>query len=73
MFNPATASVSTFAPSFETAAVSLKVVPITLPVHSDGEIEAAIIGLGREPRGGLVGLPDACSGPSWISARMRSH
>ena len=27
---------------------------IILPVHSDAEIETAIIALGREPRGGLV-------------------
>src|SRR5262249_55606844 len=27
--------------------------------HSDGEIETAIIALGREPGGGLVVLPDA--------------
>jgi putative ABC transport system substrate-binding protein len=41
-------------PHFETAARSLKVVPITAPVHSDVEIETAIIALGREPGGGLV-------------------
>ena len=41
-------------PSFEAAARSFKVVPITAPVHSDAEIETAIIALGREPRGGLV-------------------
>jgi len=45
-------------PSFETAARSLKVVPIIAPVHSDAEIETAIIALGREPRGGLVVIPD---------------
>jgi putative ABC transport system substrate-binding protein len=28
------------------------------PVHTDAEIEAAIIALGREPGGGLVVLPD---------------
>jgi putative ABC transport system substrate-binding protein len=37
MFNPETAPVSTFMPSFETAARSLKVVPIMAPVHSDVE------------------------------------
>ena len=58
MFNPDTAPVSVYMPSFETAARSLKIVPITAPVHSDGEIEAAIIALGREPGGGLVVLPD---------------
>src|SRR6516165_10607215 len=45
-------------PSFETAARSLKVVPITAPVHSDAEIETAIIALGRGPGGGLVVMPD---------------
>ena len=32
--------------------------PIITPVHSDVEIEAAIIALGRETGGGLVALPD---------------
>jgi putative ABC transport system substrate-binding protein len=41
-------------PSFETAARSLKVAPSTAPVHSDVEIEAAIVALGRESGGGLV-------------------
>jgi putative ABC transport system substrate-binding protein len=58
MFNPDTAPVSSFLPSFETAAQSLKVVPIPAPVHSDVEIETAIIALGREPGGGLVIMPD---------------
>ena len=44
-------------PSLETAARSLKVVPITTLIHSDAEIEAAIIALGREPGGGLVVMP----------------
>jgi putative ABC transport system substrate-binding protein len=46
-------------PSLETAARSLKIVPITAPVRSDVEIEAAIIALGREPGGGLVVINDA--------------
>ena len=46
-------------PSFETAARSLKVVSIAAPVHSDGEIEAAITALGGEPGGGLVVAPGA--------------
>jgi len=46
-------------PSLETAARSLKVEPIIAPVHSDVEIETAIIVLGREPGGGLVVMPDA--------------
>jgi putative ABC transport system substrate-binding protein len=58
MFNPDTAPVSVYMPSFETAARSLNVVPIVAPVHSDGEIETTIIALGREPQGGLVVMPD---------------
>jgi putative tryptophan/tyrosine transport system substrate-binding protein len=61
MFNPdsETAPVSTFMPSFETAARSLKVVPITAPVRADIEIDTAIIALGREPGGGLVAISSA--------------
>jgi putative tryptophan/tyrosine transport system substrate-binding protein len=54
MFNPETFPASLHVPSFETAARSLKVAPIIAHVHSDGEIETAIIALGREPGGGLV-------------------
>jgi putative tryptophan/tyrosine transport system substrate-binding protein len=59
MFNPDTTPASAFIPSFEAAARSLKVVLITAPVHSDVEIETAIIALGREPGGGLVALSGA--------------
>jgi putative ABC transport system substrate-binding protein len=61
MFNPDTAPVSSFMPSFETVARSLKVEPIIAPVRSDSsdvEIETAIIALGRELGGGLVVMPD---------------
>jgi putative ABC transport system substrate-binding protein len=58
MFNPDTAPASAYMPSFETAARSLKVAPIITPVHSDAEIEEAIVDLGREPRGGVVVIPD---------------
>jgi putative ABC transport system substrate-binding protein len=58
MFDPDMATASSFMPSFETAARSLKVVSMTAPVHSDAEIEAAINALGREPGGGLVVMPD---------------
>ena len=44
--------------SFETAARSLKVTPIIAPVHSEAEIETAIIALGCDPGGGLVALPE---------------
>jgi putative ABC transport system substrate-binding protein len=58
MFNPDTTPVSAYRPLFEAAARSLKVEPIIAPVHSDVEIETAIIALAREPGGGLVVLPD---------------
>jgi putative ABC transport system substrate-binding protein len=59
MFNPYTPSASTFMPSFETAARSLKVLLIPAPVYSDAEIETAVIALGHEPGGGLVVMGDA--------------
>ena len=46
-------------PSLETAARSLKIVLIPAPVHSDAEIETAIVALGRETGGGLVVMADA--------------
>jgi putative ABC transport system substrate-binding protein len=58
MFHPDLAPVSILMPSFETAARSLKVVPIIAPVRSDVDIETAIIALGREPGSGLVLIPD---------------
>ena len=59
IFNPDTATASYFLPSFEAAARSLKVEPITALVHSDAEIAAAITSLGRELGGGLVVMPDS--------------
>ena len=58
LFNPDTAPVSAYMPSFETAARALKVEPIIAPVHSNVEIETAVMALGREPGGGLVVMPD---------------
>ena len=43
MFNPDAISASLFLPSVEAAARSLKVEPSIAPVHSDAEIETAII------------------------------
>ena len=59
MFNPETFLTSLYVPSFETAARSIKIVPIIATVHSDVEIETAITALGREPGGGLVVMSDA--------------
>jgi len=54
MFNPDIAPVSAYMSSFETAARTLKVEPITAPIHGDVEIDMAITAVGREPGGGLV-------------------
>ena len=43
MFNPDTTPVSTYLPSLETAARSLKVVPIIAPVHSGKYGQKAIV------------------------------
>jgi len=61
VFNPDSTptTISTYMPSLETAARSLKVELITAPVHSDVEIETPVIALRREPGGGLVVIPDA--------------
>jgi putative tryptophan/tyrosine transport system substrate-binding protein len=75
MFNPDT-SAAAHIPSFEAAARSLKVVPIIVPVHSDAEIETAIIALGREPGGGLDVLPELFTyvhRASIISAAARNN
>jgi putative ABC transport system substrate-binding protein len=58
MFNPDVGPVSTYMPSLETAARSLKIVPIIASVHSDIEIETAIIAVAREPGSGLVVMGD---------------
>jgi putative ABC transport system substrate-binding protein len=60
LFNPDTApyAEATYLPAFEAASRALKVVPIIAPVHSDEEIETAILALGREPPSGLVVMPD---------------
>jgi putative ABC transport system substrate-binding protein len=76
LFNPDTSPASAYMPSLEAAARSLKVVPIIAPVHSDGEIETAIIALGREPGAGLVVVPDtftAAHRAPIISAAARNN
>jgi putative ABC transport system substrate-binding protein len=76
MFNPNTTPASAYMPSFEAAAQSLKVEPITAPVHSDVDIETALIDLGREPGGGLVVMPDVFTlvhRASVISAAARNN
>jgi putative ABC transport system substrate-binding protein len=58
------------------AARSFKVVPTIAAVRSDLEIETAINGLGREPGGGLVVIPDiftAAHRAPIISAAARNN
>jgi putative ABC transport system substrate-binding protein len=61
MFNPdgAAARGSYFLPSFEAAARSLDVEPISAPVDKDTEIEAIITSLGNQSGGGLVAPQDS--------------
>jgi putative ABC transport system substrate-binding protein len=77
MFNPDTAPTSAYVRSLETAARSLKVVPIMAPVHDEAEIEPAIrAALGGEPGGGLVVMPDIFTNyhrVSIISAAARAN
>jgi putative tryptophan/tyrosine transport system substrate-binding protein len=60
IFNPNTAAGrgAYYGPSFEAAALSHKVEPISSPVHNDVEIETVVTSLGREPGGGFVVMPD---------------
>jgi putative ABC transport system substrate-binding protein len=59
MFNPDALPAALYVPSLETAARSLRIVPIIAPVRSDAEIEAAIRDIGHESGGGLVVTSDA--------------
>jgi putative ABC transport system substrate-binding protein len=60
MFNPDTAPYvpSYYLPSFDAAARSFMMVSSVVPVHTDAEIEMVMTSLGREPKGGLVAMPD---------------
>jgi putative ABC transport system substrate-binding protein len=60
MFNPASAASrgEYFLQPFETAAASIGVKALAMPVHSGADIEQALASLGREPGGGLIVMPD---------------
>jgi putative tryptophan/tyrosine transport system substrate-binding protein len=76
MFNPDLVQVSAYIPPLEAAARSLKVVSVAAPVHSDVEIETAIIALGRDPGGGLIVVPDVFTSghrASILLAASRRH
>jgi putative tryptophan/tyrosine transport system substrate-binding protein len=61
IFNPDTAPGrgSHYLPSFEVAARSLRVEPITEPVHNEAEIETVVTKLGHKPESGLVVIKDS--------------
>jgi ABC-type uncharacterized transport system substrate-binding protein len=59
MFNPETAPFSgNFLRPLEAVASSFAVELTAAPVQDDVEIERALVSLGREPRGGLMALPE---------------
>jgi putative ABC transport system substrate-binding protein len=75
MFNPDEPPALAYMPSVETAARSLTVALIPAPVHSDAEIETAIIAIGREPGGGLV-IPGGFTAVHYaliVSAAVRNN
>jgi putative ABC transport system substrate-binding protein len=61
MFNPDTAPYVPpyYLPSFDAAVRSFKVASSVVPVHTDAEIEMVMATLGREPKAGLVVMPDS--------------
>ena len=63
MFNPDTAPYAEYyLRPLKTAAPKLGVKAFTAAVRSESEIEEAISGLGREPGGGLIVMPDSFMG-----------
>jgi putative tryptophan/tyrosine transport system substrate-binding protein len=60
LFNPVTAPYAgLMMRAIEASAPSLRVAVRAAPCHDDTEIEAAVAGIAREERGGLLILPDA--------------
>jgi len=59
LFNPATAPYAEYyLGPFKTAAASLRVQAVAVPVYDASTLESAIAALAREPTGGLVLMPD---------------
>ncbi len=59
IYNPQTAPFSgLFLRAVQSAAPSLALQIVDMPVHSDGDIEAAMAVFAREPGGGLIPVPD---------------
>jgi putative ABC transport system substrate-binding protein len=78
IFNPDTApgGGGFFLKSVEASAPSLAAKVISCPVHSDAEIEGAVVDLGREPGGGLIVMLDvftAVHRPTIISQALANR
>jgi putative ABC transport system substrate-binding protein len=78
IFNPDTApgGGGFFLKSVEASAPSLAATVISCPVHSDAEIESAVVDLGREPGGGLIVMLDvftAVHRPTIISQALANR
>ena len=59
IYNPQTAPFAgLYLRSAQSAAPSLSLQIIDMPVHRDGDIEAALAAFAREPGGGLIAIPD---------------
>jgi len=59
IYNPRTAPFAgLFLRSVQSAAASLALQIVDMPVHSDGNIEAAMVVFAQEPGGGLIAIPD---------------
>jgi ABC transporter substrate binding protein len=73
MFNPETAPFSgNFLRPLEAVASSFAVELTAAPVQDDVEIERALVSLGREPRGGLIALPEIFLGSRGTACFRRS-
>ena len=60
IYNPETAPYGPmFFPAMQTAAPRMAVALAISPVHSPADIERVIVGIGREPGGGLIVVPDS--------------
>jgi len=60
IYNPETAPYGPmFFPAMQAAAPTMAVALAISPVHSPADIERVIVGIGREPGGGLIVVPDS--------------
>jgi hypothetical protein len=73
LFNPETHS-GQYWEAIEAAASTMMIDFVRMPTHDPAEIERAIVGIAREPNGGLIVMPDrfiVIFAPSYFSAHGR--